>query len=31
MIVVAVAVAVTVFFGFVPWPLLNWVQWALPL
>jgi NADH-quinone oxidoreductase subunit N len=31
MIVVTVAVAVTVFFGIVPWPLLNWVQWALPL
>jgi NADH-quinone oxidoreductase subunit N len=29
--VILVAVAVTVFFGLVPWPLLNWVQWALPL
>ena len=29
--VVLVAVAITLFFGLVPWPLLNWVQWALPL
>lgn len=29
--VILVTVAVTVLFGLVPWPLLNWVQWALPL
>lgn len=29
--VVLLAVAITVFFGLVPWPLLNWVQWAMPL
>ena len=29
--VILIAVAVTVFFGVVPWPLLNWVQWAVPL
>ena len=31
MFAVAAAVAVTVFFGLVPWPLLNWVEWAVPL
>ena len=30
-IVVAIAVAVTIVVGLVPWPLLNWVRWALPL
>ena len=30
-IVILVSVAVTVFLGLVPWPLLNWVQSALPL
>ena len=29
--VILLTVAVTIFFGLVPWPLLNWVQWAIPL
>ncbi len=29
--VILITVAVTVFFGLVPWPLLNWVQSAMPL
>ena len=29
--VASVTVAVTVFFGVAPWPLLNWVRLALPL
>ena len=31
LVVILIAVFVTVGFGLVPWPLLNWVQWALPL
>jgi NADH-quinone oxidoreductase subunit N len=31
LIVLLLSVAVTVFLGLVPWPLLNWVQTALPL
>jgi NADH-quinone oxidoreductase subunit N len=31
LLVVVATVIVTIFFGLVPWPLLNWVQWALPL
>ncbi len=31
LIAILVALAVTIFFGLVPWPLLDWVQSAVPL